>query len=317
MKGKMEYVLSFTFIMTIITNCTKLDNTNELYESYLGQKPPGMTPEMFAPGIVTTNEYEGTSGFLNGGTVFVFNRLTHQVRENTDWTYIPIFEMILKDGKWTKPDTVQFQNEHRDDNFTVAPDGNTLYFQSNRSVDGTGNLSEYSNIWKTIRDNNGWSEPEFLLTEDGKPIRGGYPSVTNDGTLYFMSSHRNGFGETDIYRSECLNGKYVEAENLGRTINSQYHDFDSFIASDESFLIFISERPAERGNIYITFRIEDDVWTEPINMVGVLNSENDISRPSVTPDGKYFFYCKHPEGRDDIYWVDAKIIEALKPDELK
>jgi len=33
----------------------------------------------------------------------------------------------------------------------------------------------------------------------------------------------------------------------------------------------------------------------------------------LSPDGKYLFY----QSRGDIYWVDAKIIEELKPRDLK
>ncbi|UCE08710.1 MAG: PD40 domain-containing protein, partial [bacterium] len=34
--------------------------------------------------------------------------------------------------------------------------------------------------------------------------------------------------------------------------------------------------------------------------------------PFVTSDGKYFFFSKN----NDLYWVDAKFIEALKPDDI-
>lgn len=34
--------------------------------------------------------------------------------------------------------------------------------------------------------------------------------------------------------------------------------------------------------------------------------------PSVTPDGKYLFFCRVSDG-SDFYWVDAKIIEDLSP----
>ena len=72
-----------------------------------------------------------------------------------------------------------------------------------------------------------------------------------------------------------------------------------------------------------------------------INSMGWVNVGSVTPDGKYIFlfgiksnyksYTEKPlsyeekieiligpgNGRIDIYWVDAKIIEELKPDELK
>lgn len=39
--------------------------------------------------------------------------------------------------------------------------------------------------------------------------------------------------------------------------------------------------------------------------------------PSVSPDGRYFFFTKFTKGsHEDFYWVDAKIIEELKSDNL-
>ena len=41
---------------------------------YLGQKLPRMTPEIFAPGIISTNNHEGCSGFTKDGKLFIFSR---------------------------------------------------------------------------------------------------------------------------------------------------------------------------------------------------------------------------------------------------
>ena len=36
--------------------------------------------------------------------------------------------------------------------------------------------------------------------------------------------------------------------------------------------------------------------------------------PNVTPDGKYLFFNRNGEDGDlKVFWVDAKIIEELKP----
>jgi hypothetical protein len=44
-----------------------------------------------------------------------------------------------------------------------------------------------------------------------------------------------------------------------------------------------------------------------------LNAPRGGSQPVVTPDGKYLFY--YAGGK--FYWVNAKIIEEIKPKELK
>jgi len=288
MRKVLLLILLMCFYLTLQLSCSRNKDL------YLGQKPPGEKPDIFVPGIISTENSEGCIGFSNDGKVLVFNRLE---REDTNWTYIPIYVMELKDGKWTNPIPVPFQKQQNDDNFTVAPNGKTLYFQSNRSTDHSKEPSQYSNIWKVIKTVDGWSEPIMLKSIENLPLMGGYPSVTSDGTVYLCSSVRKGLGKTDIYKSTMIEDKYSDAENLGAIINSEYKELDSFIAPDESYLILCSDRPGGYGqyDLYITFKKSDDSWTELVNMGPNINSVESVTRPSVTPDGKYFFFCKHFE----------------------
>ncbi len=53
--------------LPLLTNVSygqeKMPDFAVLSGKYLGQKPPGMTPEIFAPGIISTELHEGSSGF--------------------------------------------------------------------------------------------------------------------------------------------------------------------------------------------------------------------------------------------------------------
>ena len=70
-------------------------------------------------------------------------------------------------------------------------------------------------------------------------------------------------------------------------------------------------------DIYILFPNAEGFWTEPINIGDKINSKFTEYIPYVTPDNKYFFFTSTSTGKGDIYWVDAKIIEDLKPNDLK
>jgi len=48
-----------------------------------------------------------------------------------------------------------------------------------------------------------------------------------------------------------------------------------------------------------------------------INTEAGEYKPFVTYDGKYFFFSSSRSGNGDIYWVDAKTIEELRPEEKK
>ena len=96
-----------------------------------------------------------------------------------------------------------------------------------------------------------------------------YRILTKDGTMYFFSNRKGGFGKSDIYHSRLENGEYKVVKNLSSPVNSEFSDYDSFIAPDESYLIFSSDRPGGYGkynDIYITFRKKDGTWTEPKNL---------------------------------------------------
>jgi len=61
----------------------------------------------------------------------------------------------------------------------------------------------------------------------------------------------------------------------------------------------------------------EDPWTEPVNMGEEINSPESENRPSVTPDGKYFFFTSNKTGNREIYWVDAKIIDRFRPKQIE
>jgi hypothetical protein len=199
---------------------------------------------------------------------------------------------------------------------SMSDDGEKIFFGSNRP-NGKEN-AEGCDIWMVERLSTlKWSEPRNI----GEPINTlkneNYPTLTQKNTLYFQSKGHGGMGGLDIFRSEFRDGQYSESENLGRSINSEYNDFDAFISRDESYLIFSSSnRPGGygSGDLYISFMRKDGSWDKAQNMGKTINSSFMEYCPKVSPDGKYFFFTSGRSGNGDVYWVDARIIENFKPD---
>jgi Tol biopolymer transport system component len=130
-------------------------------------------------------------------------------------------------------------------------------------------------------------------------------------SLLFVKAEK---GSLDIWRSRFVNGKYTLPENL-EEINTEHYEDGPFIAPDESYLIFESERPGGIGgsiDLYISFRKDDGSWSVPVNMGETINSDKTDRWARVTPDGKYLFFGSNRNGNMDIYWIDAKIISNLK-----
>lgn len=273
---------------------------------YLGQEPPGKTPRLFAPSIICTEKHEGCSGFIGDNTHFVFQRMKNGK--------VFMYEMKQKNGQWNQPKLVPFTNMMRNGDFTIAPNGRTLYFQSNIPIEELKEEGTISNIWVTTKTNSGWTKPKYLDFRINTKWHESYASVTNDGTLYFFSRKPGGIGKSDMYKSKLVDGKYTEAKNLGKNFNTEEHEWDPFISPDERYLIFCSTKSGGFGSddFYISFSGKNGSWSNPMNMGGKINSQASENRPYVTPDGKYFFFTSTKRGNRDIYWVDAKILDDFR-----
>ena len=134
---------------------------------------------------------------------------------------------------------------------------------------------------------------------------------------YFFDEFKSDF-TGDIRYSRLVNGKYEEAKKLHKGINSG-ESFHPFIAPDESYLIFDSYREDGYGDsdIYISYREEDGSWGMPVNLGAEINTEAWEASATVSPDNKYLFFNREMGTEEnsniDILWVDASIIEALRP----
>jgi hypothetical protein len=305
----MKALLFFGLATSLITFSTVLttDSGADVRGEYLGQKPPGMTPEIFAPGIVSTDKKELNSVFTPDGKEFYYS-----LSENGKYK---IYVMQQEDGLWSEPRVASFSTQYSNVDMCVSYDGKKLFFGSNRPLSGEGDAEQGYDIWMVTRTDTGWSAPENL----GPLVNAGehqiYPTVTKDLTLYFQSRRAGNIGGSDLYRAKYVNGKYLQPENVGRAINTEHNEGDVLIAPDESFLIVSARGRSDSlggSDLYISFRHPDGSWSTVENMGPTINSEATEYCPMFSPDGRYLFFTSTKSGDGDIYWVDAKIIDELR-----
>lgn len=304
---------------------------------FLGQKPPGKEPEVFAPGIVSTGLSERDMAISPDGKELYY---TAVLGNRFNFSAILVARQV--DGQWLDPEVAPFSGQYMDLEPAIAPDGKKLFFVSRRPLPGATGPMENEDIWVVDRQGGGWSEPYDL----GEPINSVeaefFPSLTRDRTLYFT---RRGEDRAEaIYRARWLHGVYQEPERLPDEVNAAQTQFNAFIAPDESYLIVCSwGRDDSLGGVdyYVVFRSPEDEWSGPFNLGDRINtSEGQEWSPYVSPDGRYFFFMSsratienrssparltysdlqriHQEpmnGNSDIWWVDAGFIEELRPAE--
>lgn len=274
------FILLFT--LPVFGQMTKTEKSNS---SYLSDKTI-LDPTIFAPGVISTGEYEFGPAFMPDGKTLYY------VKSTPDFLYWTMVYSQFENGKWSEPQVAPFSGQYTDGDPFITADGKQMFFISNRPLNPSVSTAPVKlDIWVIDKTANGWSEPKNL----GKTINEAsqyFPTVTQDGTLYFGSSRKGGKGGIDLYRSKFVNGAFQEPKNLGDAINTQFDEFEPFISSDESFLIFMARgRTDGLGgyDLFISYN-ENGKWTKAENLGEPINSTADDYSPKISRDGKYFFW---------------------------
>ena len=276
---------------------------------YLGQKPPGNSPQKFAPGIASRSDvHEFGSTFTSDGLTYYYGVDLNGRAE--------IRSMRFENKKWSEPKTLIHHAQYSFNDPMLSPDEKRLYFISDRPLNGVGAKKDYD-IWYVEKTKSGWSEPINPGPAINSKRNEYYISFARDGSLYFGSnvdSKKNSY-DFDLYVSRFADGKFQPAKRLDGQVNSNQYEADVFVAPNESFVIFSSSRKGSlgRGDLFISFRQNDRKdgaaqWSKAINMGPKINTQGHELCPFISADGKYLFYTS--EG--DIYWVSTSIIKELQ-----
>ena len=298
------------FCLLVLTAANLLSQENnflKLTGPYLGQTPPGDKPEKFAPGLISTDDFfECCRAISSDGREFFFVRGL----ESGD----KIFRMTEGENGWTEPALIKYTDKAFQYSPFISPDGDKFMFMAGISKPKMGGTDSLPEVRILTRKDNDWESQSLLGTSIGgaQPF---YITMAQNSTLYFSCKDRDG-----IYKSEYKDSRYLPAEKLPDEINYLENVSHPFIAPDESYLIvqYWNKEANNSLDLYISFRKNDGTWTKAINMGDKINSTDNEMCPSVSNDGKYIFLGRLIQGKKtDIYWVDAKIINELKPKEFK
>ena len=297
-------------------------------DSQIEQIPP-KHPGLYKSSLIATGMNERDITFSPDGSKIVFS-----VWSGNAGT---LLKTEKTDRGWTTPEVVPFSGIYSDVEPFITPDGNHLFFASNRPLNIDGASKDYD-IWRSDRVNGAWSAPVNL----GAPVNSEedefYPTVSSSGTLC-LTGKREGQRDEDIFLCKKSKNGYLAPERLSDSVNSRGAEFNALIAPDESFLIFSGWGRKDGmggGDLYISFRSENGGWKPAINMGTAVNSQALDYCPALHPDGKAFFFTsrrtpaditqnaertyenllhwhQNPQnGNSDIYWMHASVIDSLQ-----
>ncbi len=183
--------------------------------------------------------------------------------------------MKKKNGKWGAPELVPFSSQFDDLEPSLSPDGLKLLFVSTRPLDPSSSKPKDHDIWFVTRGSREaiWSEPKNL----GAPVNSAklefYPSVASNGNIYFTREDTD--VKPDIMFSRWNGSTYGTPEALSEAVNTDGHEYNAFIAPDESFLIFGAYQRQDgsgSGDLYISERDANGDWSTARNLGKGINS---------------------------------------------
>jgi hypothetical protein len=242
-------------------------------------------PKPFAAGIVSTENLEGLPAFSPDMTEFYFIRREGEMPSS-------YYSLRIKDGS---PTIAEVETTDGPGEVFISHNGDIMHLGG-----------EYRERTET-----GWSDLKSL-DEKFDPFEIMRLTVSKNGMYVFDERDEYGL----LRYSRLVEGKFSEPEAFPDHINSGTYTAHPFIAPDESYLIWDSERPDGFGSsdLYISFRQTDRSWGPAINMGAEINTPDEDIFGSVTSDGRYFVYdsVNLDVPRSNIFLVDAGFIEDLR-----
>lgn len=187
---------------------------------------------------INSPENEGTMCFDSRGKTMWFTRCPMEAKMNIG---CEIYMAEQKGKSWGEPKRLDLK-DHDSTHVghpAITPNGRTLIFASNMAGGYGG-----TDLWMSTYDkrSDSWSLPVNLGEEINTPLNDMFPTIGEDGILYYATDGLVGLGGLDIFKAERVGeeNKWTNPTNLGYPINS---------CRDDYHIIFTEKDKVERGYI--------------------------------------------------------------------
>ncbi|MCF8365867.1 MAG: OmpA family protein [Bacteroidales bacterium] len=165
-------------------------------------------------------------------------------------------------------------------------------------------------VYVVKKQGRGWGEPEKVELGGDSTSVFGHPAVSPDETfIIFSSPKKGGAGGKDLWIAsrKGASGDFSSPRNLGSAINTKGDEVFPSMRGDSVLYFASTGHPGMGGlDIFKSKKLEDDTWSDPVNVRPPLNTEYDDFGITWHPDGmeQGFFSSNRKGGRggDDIWF---------------
>lgn len=230
-------------------------------------------------------------------------------RSEADFRNARIMISVRTPSGWTAPEPIGFSDaRYSDSDPWLTPDGQTLYFISDRPTASRGQRRDYD-IWQALRTAGGWGDPKHLGEVVNSPGQELGPEV-HDGRLYFASSRPGGVGGLDIYSVPLDGAAYGAPGRLPAPLNSAASESDFTLVSNGQIALFW-RMVGDQGLIHAARRTADGGWETPRALPATVNRGPFNFTPQLSPDGHSLWFATtvaregQADGLADVHEVPA------------
>lgn len=280
----------------------------DLYEANISDDGKLTEIELFGNEI-NTDTHESSAAFSDDGNVMYFDR-TNERRVKTDWSEVPvatirIYRAEKENGEWTNIEELPFtSDQYSTEHPTLSQDGKTLYFAS----DMPGSLGSFDIYKVAVNEDGTFGEPVNLGPNVNTANREQFPYIANDGTLYFATDGRIGFGNLDIFKAEADGTGFSEAQNLGNTLNSEFDDFAYVLKEGEEKGYLASNRRGS-DNLYAFSREE---YKKPVLPKEEMEINPETGRRQIAGVGNIYFDFDKATIKPESEPTLNRVVEIMK-----
>ena len=193
----------------------------------------------------------------------------------------------------------------------ISPDGKILFFARQNYPDNFKGDKDPQDIYYSIFTDGAWSRAVNI----GFPLNDKYPngvnSVSTDGNSVLIINAYNPDGSVSpgasISRKSGTSWSYPQKVSIENFYNN--NDFvDYYEANNGKHLLMAIEREDGMGDqdLYVSVKIDDYHWSEPINLGPDVNTSEAEFSPFLAADDKTLFFASmgfKGEGSSDIFYT--------------